>query len=89
MIPLHEDPWFIFRFAEDRIVGRFHLEDVEPGRQVSVFKIDLTTGHRLGLLRTSVVGEGGWVNLVEPIIVKAGEAFIAVLQEESPDGPVA
>jgi hypothetical protein len=46
---------------------------------VEVFKIDPATGERLGLLATATVGEGGWVDLPEPIIVRAGEAFMAVL----------
>lgn len=78
MIPLYRDPWFTFRFADDRIVPRFHLEGVEAGRRVSVFKIDLGAGERLGLLATAIVGAGGWVDLAEPILVQAGEAFIAV-----------
>ena len=78
MIPLHEDPCFTFRFADDRIVPRFHLEGVEVGRRVSVYKIDPGTGKRLGLLVTATVGGGGWADLREPIIVRAGEAFIAV-----------
>ncbi len=78
MIPLYQDPWFTFRFAENRIIPRFHLDGVEAGRSVSVFKIDPATGERLGLLATATVGEGGWVDLNEPIIVRAGEAFIAV-----------
>ncbi len=76
MLPLYEDPHFKFRFADDRIIPRFHLEGVEAGRRVSAFRIDPTTGERLGLLAT--VGEGGWVDLREPIIVRAGEAFVAV-----------
>jgi len=78
MIPLHHDPCFTFRFAEDRLIPRFHLEGVEVGRRVSVFKIDPGTGERLGLLATATVGAGGWVDLAEPIIVLAGEAFIAM-----------
>jgi hypothetical protein len=78
MPPLYQDPWFTFRFAEARIVPRFHLEGVEAGRRVSVFKIDPGTGERLGLMATATVGQGGWVDLAEPIIVRAGEAFIAV-----------
>ena len=78
MIPIHEDPWFTFRFGDDRIIPRFHLEGVEAGRQVSVFKIHPVTGEWLGLLATATVGEGGWVDLAEPIVVKAGEVFIAV-----------
>ncbi len=84
MIPLHHDPWFTFRFADDRLIPRFHLEAVEVGRQVSVFRIDTDTGERLGLLATATVGEGGWVDLREPIIVRAGEAFIAVLDRTGP-----
>jgi len=78
MVPLYHEPWFTFGFAESRIIPRFHLEGVPSGRRVSVFKIDPTTGERLGLLTTATVGEGGWVDVTEPIIVKAGDAFIAV-----------
>lgn len=82
MIPLHRDPWFTFRFAEDRIIPRFHVEGVETGRRVSVFKFDQCTGERLGLLATATVGAGGWVDLAEPIIVREGEAFIAAPDAE-------
>ncbi len=78
MLPLYHDPHFTFRFADDRIIPRFHLEGVEAGRRVEVFKIDAGTGERLGLLATATVAEGGWVDLPEPIIVRAGEAFVAV-----------
>ncbi len=78
MLPLYEDPCFTFRFAEARLIPRFHLEGVEAGRFVSVFKIDPDTGERLGLLATATVGEGGWVDLPGPIIMRAGEAFVAV-----------
>ena len=78
MLPLYEDSWFTFRFADDRIIPRFHLEGVPTGRPVSVFRIDPGTGERLGLLATATAGEGGWVDLAEPVIVKAGEAFVAV-----------
>lgn len=78
MIPLYEDPCFTFRFAEVRIIPRFHLEGSEAGLRAEVFKIDAATSKRLGLLATATVGEDGWVDLPEPIIVRAGEAFIAV-----------
>src|ERR1700682_5607052 len=81
MLTLYQDPWFTFRFAEDRIIPRFHLEGVPAGRRVTVFKIDPDTGERLDLLVTATVGEGGWVDLPEPIIVRAGEAFIAVPEQ--------
>ena len=78
MTTLYEDPWYTFRFADDRIIPRFHLEGIEAGRHISVVRIDPGTGERLGLLATATVGNGGWVDLGEPIIVRAGEAFIAV-----------
>ena len=78
MLPLYEEPHFTFRFADDRSIPRFQLEGVQAGRHVSVFRIDPGTGERLGMLATATAGEGGWVDLAEPIIVKAGEAFVAV-----------
>jgi hypothetical protein len=76
--PLYEEPWFSFRFSADRILPRIHLEGVWAGRRVSGFKIDHATGERLGRLKTGTVGEDGWVDLTEPIIVRVGDAFIAV-----------
>jgi len=58
MKSLFQDAWFTFRFNDDRIIPRFHLDGVEVGRQISVFKIDPSTGKRLGLLATATVGEG-------------------------------
>ena len=83
MLPLHHDPHFTFRFADDRIIPRFHLEGVEAERPVTVYQIDPDSGERLGLLMTARVGEGGWVDLSDPIIVRAGEAFIAVPDSSS------
>jgi len=80
MIPLFHEPHFTFRFGDDRIISRFHLEGVEGGRRVSAFRIDPDTDERLALLATAIVGDGGWVDLGEPILVKAGDAFIAVLE---------
>jgi hypothetical protein len=61
-----------------RIIPRFHLDGVPPGSRVSVIKIDPESGERQGLIASAMVGDGGWVDLPQPIIVKAGEAFIAV-----------
>jgi hypothetical protein len=82
MTTLYEDPWFTFRFSDDRIIPRFHLEGVEAGRRVEVFKIEPGSGERLGLLVTATVGGSGWVDLTEPIIMRAGEGFIAVPEQE-------
>jgi len=87
MLPLHHDPHFTFRFADDRIIPRFHMPGVEAGRRVAVYRIDPDSGERLGLLATAGVGDGGWVDLQEPIIVRAGEAFIAVPGPSGGDEP--
>lgn len=82
MLPLYPDPHFTFRFDDDRIIPRFHLEGVEAGRRVSVFKIEPTTGERLSLLALATGGNGGWVDLSVPIIVKAGDAVIAICEAQ-------
>jgi hypothetical protein len=87
MLPLYQDPGFTFRFADDRLIPRFHLDGVEAGRRVSVFKIDADSGERLGLLVTTTVGEDGWVDLNEPIIMRAGDGFVAVPEPNSEGGP--
>jgi hypothetical protein len=83
MLRLYHDPHFIFRFTDDRFIPRFHLEGVEAGWRVSVFQIDPGTGERMSLLTTATVGHGGWVDLQEPLIVRAGEAFVAVPEPSS------
>jgi hypothetical protein len=78
MLPLYEESHFTFRFADDRIIPHFHLEGVAAGRQAAVHKIDPDSGERLGLLATACAGDDGWVDLPESIVVRAGDAFIAV-----------
>jgi len=82
MLPLYRLPHFTFHFSEDRIIPRFHLEGIRAGRRVSVFKIDTESGEQLGLLAEAVVGKDGWVDLQEPIIIKAEETFIVVPEEK-------
>lgn len=82
MIPLHHDPHYTFRFGDDRIIPRFHLSGIGTGRRVDVFRLDPTTGERLGLLTIGVTGDDGWVDLEEPIRVRAGDAFVAVVAED-------
>src|SRR5258708_16432953 len=72
MVPLDHDLHFTFHCAEDRLIPRFHLEGVEARRRVSVFKLDPATDERLGLIAKATVGDGGWVDLPEPIIGLAG-----------------
>ena len=78
MPPLYHEPHFTFRFADDRLIPRFHLEGVGAGRRVDVFRLDPATGERLGLLTTGEARDGGWVDVKEPIIVRAGDAFVAI-----------
>jgi hypothetical protein len=81
MTPLYRDPHFTFRFADDRLVPRFHLDGVEPGTPVSVFALDPETGERQGLIAATVAGDGGWVDLPEPLVVRTGCEFVAVPEE--------
>jgi putative acetyltransferase len=78
MLPLHRDPGFAFRFSEDRLVPRFHLEGVKAGHRVTVFDLDPGTGNRREVLAKATAGAGGWVDLPEPLIVRAGGGFVAV-----------
>ena len=71
-------PWFTFHFDNDRQIHRFHLEGVPAGERVSVFQVDPSNGEWLGLLATETVGQDGWVDLAEPIMMRAKEAFVAV-----------
>ncbi len=82
MMPLYREPYFTFRFADDRIIPRFHLEGVRSGQRVSVFELDPDTGEQLTLLALAAVGENGWVELQTPIIVRAGHGFVAVPEVE-------
>jgi hypothetical protein len=84
MIPLHRDRHYTFRFDDDRFIDRFHLDGVAAGVRVMVYRFDPAIETRLGLLATAMVGEGGWVNLPDPLIVRAGEGFAAVAEEDNP-----
>jgi len=76
-------PWLHLSLCRRSNYSPFPLEGVEAGRLVEVYKIDPRTGERLGLLASAIVGEGGWVDLAEPIVVRAGDAFIAVPEAQS------
>ena len=78
MTPLYRDPPFTFRFADDRLVPRFHLAGVGPGRRVAVYRLDPATGAPLDRLAEAVTGENGWVDLPEPLVVRAGGGLVAV-----------
>jgi hypothetical protein len=82
---LYEDPHFTFRFAEARTIPRFHVEGLEPGCRVLVFRIDPATEQKRDLLAMATVGEGGWVDLRVPLTVAAGEAFIVVPEPDPLD----
>jgi len=78
MIPIHHDPHFTFRFADDRMIPRFTLKASRPGSVSRCSRSTLAPASGLDLLVTATVGDGGWVDLPHPIIVRAGDAFIAV-----------
>jgi hypothetical protein len=83
MFPLYRDPHFTFRFGDDRIIPRVHLDGVACGTRVRLYALDPVTGERLEPIATAVVGAGGWVNLPEPIVVRAGSAFGVVPNPQS------
>lgn len=84
MLPLYRDPHFAFRFADDRLIPRFHLDGVKTGILVRVYRLDPATGNRLGRLAEAVAGCDGWVDLPTPLVMRAGEGFVAVPQEARP-----
>jgi hypothetical protein len=45
---------------------------------VAVYRFDPVTEERRELLATATVSEGGWVDLADPLRVRAGDAFVAV-----------
>jgi hypothetical protein len=75
-VSLYADPSFTFRFADDRIIPRFHLADVPTGRLVRVYAADPDSLQRGNQLATAFVGEGGWVDLPQAIVVRAGDVFV-------------
>ncbi len=79
MIELYRDDDFTFRFAEPRVVGRFHLEGVPAGTVVAVRR--LTAGEVVGeLLATATVGAGGWVGVTPAMRVDAAHGFRVTLE---------
>jgi hypothetical protein len=74
---LYRDPEFTFRFADDRLVGRFHLTEVAVGTRVRVRH--WPSGEELAC---GVVDKDGWVELASALTVRAGEGF-TVREEES------
>lgn len=81
LFALYADPCFTFRFAETRLIPRFHLDSVPAGRFVRVFAADPQTLKPGVLLATGVVGEGGCVDLAHPNVVRAGDVVVVY-----PDG---
>lgn len=44
-----------------------------------MFALGPASGDRLGLLVTALVGNGGWVDLPEPLVVRVGNGFFVVV----------
>ena len=78
MLPLYIDNGFRFRFAEDRIIPRFHLEGVRLGAIVIIYRIDPIQGEMDEVLQRAVVGDSGWVELPQPLIVRMGGGFLVI-----------
>lgn len=74
---LYRDTHYTFRFADDRLIPRFHLDGVAAGCSVTVFAL-AEAGAPARVLAKAVVGEGGWVELAEPLVVRAGGGLVAV-----------
>src|SRR5262245_42590892 len=76
MLPLYRDPHSTFRFAEDRRVGRFHFDGVEPGTHISNPKAKATPGQvRAEVWMSLVRGSRGLIYFVhqfQPRFVEAG-----------------
>ena len=77
MIPLHRDTIYTYRFADDRLIGRFHLADAPAGQRVVVYRLEGLSTIRGDRLLEARVGANGWVELTEPLIMRTGEGFIA------------
>jgi hypothetical protein len=75
VIELYHEDDFTFRFAEPRVVGRFHLENVAPGTVVAVRRLR-TPGDVVGeMVATATVGPGGWVEIEPALRVDAANGF--------------
>ena len=75
MIELYHEDDFTFRFAEPRVVGRFHLDGVAPGTVVAVRRLR-TPGDVVGeMVATAIVGSGGWVEIDPALRVDAANGF--------------
>jgi putative acetyltransferase len=84
MTPLYRDSQFTFRFAENRRVDRIHLDGVAPGRRVSIHRLGAADERaRANMLARARSGTDGWVELPEPLLVRAGEGFVAVPESDT------
>jgi hypothetical protein len=73
MIHLYRDPGFTFRFNEDRIIPRIHLEGAIAGTLVELISLSDASEK----IATAIVALDGWVELDPPLIVRAGTGFVA------------
>jgi hypothetical protein len=63
VIPRHEDPFFTFQFAGDRLIPRGASGSAGAGLLGNPATLAL-----VHLLTTTVVGEGGWVDLAQAVV---------------------
>ena len=71
MLPLHRDPGWTFPFGDDRLIPAFFLPGAQPGLRVHITRDGET-------IREAVVGEAGRVDLVPPLVVRAGEVLLVL-----------
>jgi hypothetical protein len=76
MIPLYSDDRFTFCFAEDRIISRFHMEGISVGTSVRIYRFSTETKEVQELLQEAIVGENGWVEIKNPLVMRAGDGFV-------------
>ena len=54
MLTIHRDRHYTFRFADGRLIPRFHLEGVEAGRRLQGFNINRVMASGWGCSRPRV-----------------------------------
>jgi|GEM_PF-1572372 hypothetical protein len=78
MTPVFHEPHFTFRFVDDRIIKRFHLEGV-AGVRVNVYQVDAATGVQQQIA-SGIADDEGWVTFFSPLEVRKGDELIAVVE---------
>ena len=73
MRTLYAEPYFTFRFAEERWIDRVHLTDVPAGKIARAYRLEVC-------FASGVTDELGWVTFAETVHVYAGDEFLVVVE---------